>query len=529
MNRYLGQSGECSDYTQRDVLRIFYEATTKSGPWDGANDWADGGEGASDGEVCALTGVGCDGRGHVVSIDLRGRGLTGRLPDELGFLPFLERLDVSDNGLMGYLPSDLVWTSIESLDVSGNMIRGVVPPLLCMEDELNGNGLGGVYSCDRVACPAGTYGPRGYRGGAGGEASDCRPCYDGSPYLGRKVCGRTVPPGDWREKVGEARGYVERRTGRSAGAVFAVFVVLLAILAVAFRCVGGGGRVRPRREDYEKGAADEGDAGDGSGSDGSSSGWGSSSSSSSSEEDDDEDDHLSYLDASPAEAGGEDSLPLYERDHYSAHFSIDGGDDCDDGGGGPVPNGSSHSSADADDVRSLASAHELIRGHRGIALRPMERLTRAVSEQLPGDAARRAKEALQSSMSRVNVSARQYKSRRSKIEHERIVARAGDYYSGEYDDDVDELQFEDERGGERDAAGGGGGGAPGAPAGDDVEAPPPGRPPPRCRRGGGAAPGSPPRCRRGRGRPPARMVGRPPAPRRPDPRLPPTGASRRGS
>ena len=43
MNRYLGQSGECSDYTQRDVLRIFYEATTKSGPWDGANDWADGG------------------------------------------------------------------------------------------------------------------------------------------------------------------------------------------------------------------------------------------------------------------------------------------------------------------------------------------------------------------------------------------------------------------------------------------------------------------------------------------------------
>ena len=38
-NRYLGQAGECSDYTQRDVLRIFYEATTKGGPWSGVNDW----------------------------------------------------------------------------------------------------------------------------------------------------------------------------------------------------------------------------------------------------------------------------------------------------------------------------------------------------------------------------------------------------------------------------------------------------------------------------------------------------------
>jgi len=180
-NRYLGQMGKCSNYTQRQILEVFHAATTKGGPWNGVDDWNDRTK-----PVCRMTGVVCDAQNHVVEISLKNRNLQGHIPDQLGSLSFLEVLDVSDNALVGYVPGDLRWTSLTRLDVSGNRLRGAIPPLLCKVEGLNGNGEDDVSSCNRVACPAGTSNAFGFRHGVDGE--ECRPCHDDSPYIAQKEC-----------------------------------------------------------------------------------------------------------------------------------------------------------------------------------------------------------------------------------------------------------------------------------------------------------------------------------------------------
>jgi len=180
-NRYLGQMGQCSNYTQRQILEVFHTATTKGGPWNGVDDWNDKTK-----PVCRMTGVVCDTQNHVVEISLKNRNLQGHIPDQLGSLSFLEVLDVSDNALVGYVPGDLRWTSLTRLDVSGNRLRGAIPPLLCKVDGLNGNGEDDVSSCNRVACPEGTSNAFGFRHGVDGE--ECQPCHDDSPYIAKKEC-----------------------------------------------------------------------------------------------------------------------------------------------------------------------------------------------------------------------------------------------------------------------------------------------------------------------------------------------------
>ncbi|KAL7526223.1 hypothetical protein ACHAXR_003819 [Thalassiosira sp. AJA248-18] len=195
-NRYLGQQGKCIDYSERDVLKIFHKATTKGGAWSGVSDWADESK-----PVCDMTGVTCDTQGHVVGISLNNRGLQGHIPDEIGLLSFLETLDLSDNSLMGYVPSDLQWTSLTRLDISGNKIRGMIPPLLCKMEELNGNGKGNIFHCDRIACPPGTFNSVGFHHGADGDT--CQPCYDDSPFIAQTKCTmqQQPPKSDWKESV----------------------------------------------------------------------------------------------------------------------------------------------------------------------------------------------------------------------------------------------------------------------------------------------------------------------------------------
>ncbi len=82
----------------------------------------------------------------MTEINLSGRGLMGTIPDSLAFLKHLEKLDLSDNELMGFLPSDLRWAPLESLDISGNKIRGIVPPTLCLKGGINDNGVQGDLS-----------------------------------------------------------------------------------------------------------------------------------------------------------------------------------------------------------------------------------------------------------------------------------------------------------------------------------------------------------------------------------------------
>lgn len=60
-------------------------------------------------EVCGWEGVRCafnytSEMVHVTEIKLGSRGLSGTIPDEISFLPYVSRLDLSDNEIVGTVP-----------------------------------------------------------------------------------------------------------------------------------------------------------------------------------------------------------------------------------------------------------------------------------------------------------------------------------------------------------------------------------------------------------------------------------------
>ena len=46
---------------------------------------------------CDFTGIKCDNKENIIAIDLKGLNLRGQIPEEVGFLRYLESLDLSDN------------------------------------------------------------------------------------------------------------------------------------------------------------------------------------------------------------------------------------------------------------------------------------------------------------------------------------------------------------------------------------------------------------------------------------------------
>jgi len=183
-NPYVGQTRTCNTLVnQREILVHFYESTSENGGvWKGENNWQDDRV-----FLCDFTGITCDENFHVTGINLGGRGLKGTIPDELGFLQYLETLNLSDNELAGFLPSDLRWAPLTSIDISGNNIRGTVAPKLCLKAGVNGNGLNGDYNCHNIACPVGTFSPSGRQDAS--RNHKCQPCQHNNPeVLGYKSC-----------------------------------------------------------------------------------------------------------------------------------------------------------------------------------------------------------------------------------------------------------------------------------------------------------------------------------------------------
>ncbi|KAL7539089.1 hypothetical protein ACHAWF_006292 [Thalassiosira exigua] len=375
-NRYLGRKGQCVDYSQREILRLFHEATTKGGPW-GGDDWSDEGR-----PVCVMSGVTCDKHENVVGIDLKNRGLEGHVPDEIGLLPFLETLALSGNKLMGYVPGDLRWTSLERLDLSENKLRGVIPPLLCRTEGINGNGEGGLFHCDRIACPAGTYNDVGYHSGADGEP--CRPC-DGSdsPYIGQKACASTPPQqpaSGWKETLQNAIEASGRGKGVSRGVGWGALALVLcaSLLVVVSRLRGRRPRPQRTREGREVDAILSRSFGEDGGAS-----W----------------DDPQEVQRSPFRNGGQ----LEEVYDDLRARSLAGRPPALASSGDLTPGG--HCSDSSDDGYSFTprSATDFVNDHRGIALNRRERLRRAVSERVSsGDLDRRARDAASS----INVGAR---------------------------------------------------------------------------------------------------------------------------
>lgn len=218
LNPYLGRFGQCIDLVEEDILDELYEVTN-------GNDWI-GGVNWKKPRIpkCSMTGISCDAEGHILEINLASKGLRGTIPESLGFLQFMERLDLSDNELTGFLISDLRWAPLEKLDVTGNNFRGIVPTELCKKEGINGNGRGGMFGCDLIACPVGKYNSLG-------RAIDGEPCKscDGTSPLGSKVCHKNLNMIGIDDSLGHGRG----DGGISGGAAFVVVLICILTLAIS--------------------------------------------------------------------------------------------------------------------------------------------------------------------------------------------------------------------------------------------------------------------------------------------------------
>lgn len=181
LNPYIG-ANNCFEMDQDTILKALYDAT--NGPsWTGDADW-----GSNATTFCESHGVTCNSDQQVTSIVLSNKGLSGTLPNGLGFLEKLVQLDVSYNNIRGTLPADLQFAPLEILNVAENQLTGFVPSGLCRKSGVNGNGVDGLYSCDVITCKGGTHAPKG-RADPGTSGDTCSVCVSGNnDYMGIIDC-----------------------------------------------------------------------------------------------------------------------------------------------------------------------------------------------------------------------------------------------------------------------------------------------------------------------------------------------------
>ncbi|XP_028764253.1 leucine-rich repeat receptor-like serine/threonine-protein kinase BAM1 [Neltuma alba] len=80
-------------------------------------------------EYCTWSGVTCDSRRRVSSLDLAGLNLSGTLSNELAHLPFLSNLSLAGNQFSGGLPPGIsAIAGLRFLNLSNNVFNGTFPP-----------------------------------------------------------------------------------------------------------------------------------------------------------------------------------------------------------------------------------------------------------------------------------------------------------------------------------------------------------------------------------------------------------------
>ncbi len=228
---YLGHDDRCLHLNEEILLDTIYEKT--GGPfWKEGSGWT-----ITDVNHCLYSRVECNESGHVIAINLTDNGLYGIIPQEFGMFRYLQSIDLSNNQLGGHLPSDFRFLPLEYLDVSGNQIEGIVPPMLCLTGDINGNGINGDFSCDFVACPSGTWSEIGraspftfQEGRKRKQEYTCQPCKKSHTFLGSKTCGGAflLGPGNEHNFI---PGWIHLRGGELAALITLPLVAGCALVA----------------------------------------------------------------------------------------------------------------------------------------------------------------------------------------------------------------------------------------------------------------------------------------------------------
>jgi len=190
-HRYIGQHDSvCRErMSEVEILDLFYDSLNGDEWFNASYFWTKGEP------ACEREGVECNAEGQVTKIVLPSLGLRGPITPQLGSLSELQVLNLSNNQLTGFLPSDLRFPPLTTLDIRGSRLQGVVPPLLCLKDGINGNGESDSYACENIVCPTGTYSQIGRAAlpendGNVHVAIQCLPCYDDHArfYMGSDHC-----------------------------------------------------------------------------------------------------------------------------------------------------------------------------------------------------------------------------------------------------------------------------------------------------------------------------------------------------
>ena len=126
-------------FAQRYVLAILY-FSTGGDSWDECfnGHWkcTHGAPFLSEEDECYWAGISCNEDGMVTAIELNAFGLSGELTEEIGYLKYLEVLELSNNFIGGIIPPSLSKTKLSDLLLANNSFRGILPTSLNGKDTL---------------------------------------------------------------------------------------------------------------------------------------------------------------------------------------------------------------------------------------------------------------------------------------------------------------------------------------------------------------------------------------------------------